>query len=68
MADEPIELLTIKETAWKLGISERTVRRLIDSKALTACSITGNGGCIRIFGESLDTHLETMRIRALARE
>jgi excisionase family DNA binding protein len=48
-------LLTVRDTAAMLRVSEKTVRRLIDNEFLPALRV---GGSIRISADDLDTWLE----------
>jgi excisionase family DNA binding protein len=49
-------LITYKEAAAALGVSERTIRRLVVRRVLTCVSVTGNG-CLRITKRSVERHL-----------
>lgn len=51
--------LNMREVAARLGISERTVRRMVTSGALPASRI---GGSIRISSEDLAQYVESRRI------
>ncbi len=60
-ADTPsaIELVTLREVADTLRVSERTVRRMIDQSELHAFRV---GGQLRIWRPSVSSYLNRVRI------
>lgn len=50
------EFMGVKEAASELTVSERTVYRLVADKKLQAVSITGLGGCVRIYRSSIEDY------------
>ena len=60
-ADE-IELLTIKEVAGLLKVSEPTVRRLQQSRSIPFIKV---GGCVRFSKGDIISYLQRMRVEAM---
>jgi excisionase family DNA binding protein len=55
---ESRRLLSVKETAILLGVTENTVRRLISAKILPALQLGPKGSSIRIPADELERWLE----------
>jgi predicted DNA-binding transcriptional regulator YafY len=58
------DLLTIKEAAYELGVSERTIERLVVKRMLVCISLTCSAGCKRIPRDSLEAHMKRVREQA----
>jgi excisionase family DNA binding protein len=52
-------LLSVRETAALLGVSEKTVRRLIAAGVLPALQLGGKGSSVRIPADELSEWLES---------
>lgn len=50
-----MQLLTVKQAAAQLAVSERTVYRLLDEKKIPRIKM---GGCARIRQDDLDNYIE----------
>lgn len=58
-----MKLLTLREVADALQVSEKTVRRLVNRGDLAGFKV-GDRGQVRIMQEDLDAYLQTQRVRA----
>lgn len=57
-----MRLLTIREVADALQVSEKTVRRLVNRGDLSGFKV-GDRGQVRVKQEDLEAYLETQRVR-----
>ena len=57
-----------KEAAADLGVSERTIQRLVKKGLLVSVSMTASNGSLRITRESFEAHLDRVRRIAEGRE
>jgi len=57
--------ITIKEAAYELGVSERTIQRLVAKQKLVCISLTGEASCLRITRESIAQHIERIKQQAI---
>ncbi len=57
-----MRLLTLREVADALQVSEKTVRRLVNRGALAGFKV-GDRGQLRVMQEHLEAYLETQRVR-----
>ncbi len=57
-----MNLMTVKETAERLNVSERTVYAAVDRRELRSYRFGGGRGTIRIPKEALDEYLERCEV------
>jgi excisionase family DNA binding protein len=58
-----LKLLTLREVADALQVSERTIRRLVDRGDLSGFKV-GDRGQVRVKCEDLEAYLERQRVHA----
>ena len=58
-----VRLLTLREVADALQVSEKTVRRLVSRGDLVGFKV-GDRGQVRVKAEDLDAYLEAQRVQA----
>lgn len=58
-----MRLLTIREVAESLQVSEKTIRRLVSRGELAGFKV-GDRGQVRVKSEDLEAYLERQRVRA----
>lgn len=58
-----MKLLTLREVADALQVSERTIRRLVSRGDLTGFKV-GDRGQVRVRNEDLEAYLERQRVQA----